>query len=263
MNLHRTMRLAIAVPAVLLAVIALLLAWEVRELIGHGADVSHTEEVKGNIFEAQKLLLDQETGIRGYLLMRDQAFLAPYSNGAKSLPDVLRHLSDLVSDNPPQQGRVADLQGRYARWFADAETMRENVAREAPPVLPPALREDIVARKRVMDDMRRVAQEMVGEENRLDAVRRNRLEMWTRSLAISASVVLLLFAVVLATLLRRWIGELDATYAAALKESTDARRVSETFADECLQQSRDFEQRYLVLSREHEELRRRTERDRT
>jgi hypothetical protein len=124
------------------------------------------------------------------------------------------------------------------------------------------MREDVAARKQVMDEMRNVAQDMLGEEDRLDAVRRNRLELWTRSLAISGIVVLLLFALVLATFLRRWIGELDATYAAALKEATDARRVAETFADECLHQSRDFEQRYLVLSRDHEKLRRQTERDR-
>jgi len=262
MNLRRTMRMAIAVPAVLLAVIALLLAWEVRELIGHGAEVSHTEEVKGRLFEAQKLLLDQETGIRGYLLMRDPLFLAPYSYGAKSLPDVLRSLGNLVSDNPPQQRRVADLQGRYAKWFADAEAMRASVAHDAPLILPQPMREDIAARKQVMDGMRNVAEEMLAEEDRLEAIRRGRLDVWTRSLAISCAVVLLLFAVVLATLLRRWIGELDATYAAALKEATDARGVAETFADECLHQSRDFEQRYLALSREHESLRRRTEGDR-
>jgi CHASE3 domain sensor protein len=254
MKLRRTMQAAIAIPVVLLAVIALLLAWEIRELVGHGAAVSHTEQVKGAIFEAQKLLVDQETGLRAYFLVRDTAVLEPYRLGGSALPATLGALRNLVSDNPSQQRRVDEITGRFQKWRAAAETAREQAAVAPPPSFPGVSRDEIYKRKKEMDAMRALAHSMIAEEDRLVAIRRARLDQWTRLIMISTVVVLLIFALLLATLLRRWIAQIDASYSAALRDAQEAQRLAETFANECLEQSRDFEQRFLALSQEHEDL---------
>jgi CHASE3 domain sensor protein len=247
------MRMAVAIPVLLLVAIGLLLGWEIRELSAHAAWVSHTEEVKGQLFEAQKLLIDQETGLRGYLLLRDHAFLDPYNAGKTALPAVLGRLDELVADNPAQARRVGELRSQYQEWLTRAESVRTAAEREERPPLPDTLREELVARKRDMDSIRSMTGTMLAEEERLNAIRRGRLEQWTRAIVISTAVILLAFALVMATLLRRWIGNIDRTYTTALTEATEARRVSEVFANECLDQSRDFEARYLALSRDHEE----------
>lgn len=71
--------------------------------------VDHTREVIGN---NQQLLLDErdaESAERGYIITGDESYLEPYQTASQDIPQTLARLSQLVSDNPPQKQRVADL----------------------------------------------------------------------------------------------------------------------------------------------------------
>jgi CHASE3 domain sensor protein len=254
MNLRRTMNMAVVVPVALLLLLALLLGWEVRELITHEGAVAHTEQVKARLFETQKLLIDQETGLRGYLLTHDERFLDPYKSGSATYPKATGELMQLVSDNPAQTKRLDDLNRSYQQWFARAEQARTTAAAHAPVTLPADQGIEILGRKKEMDGLRAITGAMNREEDRLDAIRRARLEAWTRSATVGAAVILVVFAFLMSTLLRRWLTKIDTTYATALQEAGEARRAAEAFAHEALAQSRDFEQRYLALVRERDAL---------
>ncbi len=254
MNLRRTMNMAVVVPVALLLLLAILLGWEVRELITHGAAVAHTEQVKARLFETQKLLLDQETGLRGYLLTHDERFLDPYRSGSAAYPKDAAELMQLVADNPLQTNRVNALNHSYQQWLASAEQARSAAAAHPPVTLPADRTAEMLGRKREMDGLRAITGAMNGEEDRLNAIRRARLESWTRRATIMAAGLLVVFAILMSTLLRRWITNIDATYATALQEASEARRAAESFAHEALAQSRDFEQRYLALVRERDSL---------
>lgn len=51
------------------------------------------------------LLKDAETGQRGFLLTRDESFLGPYAKARREIPQQLKHLKQLVA-NEPSQARV-------------------------------------------------------------------------------------------------------------------------------------------------------------
>src|SRR4051812_27712355 len=59
--------------------------------------------------EAEKLLLDLETGARGYALTREDQFLAPWRSARAALPRQTQRLSVLVADNPAQETLAQQL----------------------------------------------------------------------------------------------------------------------------------------------------------
>jgi PAS domain S-box-containing protein len=64
--------------------------------------VSHTLEVKSSVANTLNLVIDGETGVRGFLLTHDPAWLGPYERAASQLPDAMRQLMSLTIDNPVQ-----------------------------------------------------------------------------------------------------------------------------------------------------------------
>lgn len=62
--------------------------------------VTHTRVVEAQIEQIQVLVIDGETGIRGYLLTGDPSFLQPTDQVRKELPAALNQLASLVAINP-------------------------------------------------------------------------------------------------------------------------------------------------------------------
>ncbi len=72
--------------------------------------VRHTYQVIGQLENAQKLMVDMETGRRGYRTTGEKAFLQPYGEAEKQVLPVLNELKTLVADNPVQVTNVVQLQ---------------------------------------------------------------------------------------------------------------------------------------------------------
>jgi methyl-accepting chemotaxis protein len=61
-------------------------------------------------------MVDQETGLRGYLIDGQDKFLEPYRNGTISFQEALKRTLELTADNPAQQARLADLERIATEW---------------------------------------------------------------------------------------------------------------------------------------------------
>ncbi len=78
--------------------------------------VEHTHNV---IAEANSIVasaVDMETGLRGYLLAGEEAFLEPYVSGEQTAFETLSGLQETVSDNPPQVERLAEAEKTLRDW---------------------------------------------------------------------------------------------------------------------------------------------------
>ncbi|MDM6732547.1 CHASE3 domain-containing protein, partial [Citrobacter braakii] len=78
----------------------------------------HTYKVimaSNNLVEA---MINQETGLRGYLLTGRRDFLAPYDQGASDFDRAVTEARRLTSDNPGQQARLTDVDALARRWPA-------------------------------------------------------------------------------------------------------------------------------------------------
>ena len=71
--------------------------------------VAHTWQVINAVERVLGSLKDAETGTRGYLLTGDDTYLAPYALAKAALPEELNQLQQLTTDNPQEQGRIAEM----------------------------------------------------------------------------------------------------------------------------------------------------------
>lgn len=251
----------VALPVMAMLVVCGLLVWQVGLLTAQNGWVTHTNAVIVAATQAQKLLLDQETGLRGFLLTGEAPVLQPYRDGQAQTDETLARVAVLVDDNKPQQARVTTLAELYAAWSARARA----VVAVGPAVAAwkrpadDALRADLHARKADMDRMRALLREFLDEEDALLQQRMTRASATARAIAWGGVAGLLLLGVAMALLLRRWIARLEGTYARALAQQAEsqaaerrAREAAEALAAEISAESRELEARFKQMRDDHQ-----------
>ncbi len=82
----------ILVPLLVTFLIAGVLELQVHRLTNAQDWVDHTDVVLSQARLLMRYIIDQETGLRGYLLTRDDHFLQPYYAAESNLPDVFRQI---------------------------------------------------------------------------------------------------------------------------------------------------------------------------
>ena len=101
--------------------------------------------------DALRAMIDQETGLRGYILTTDPTFLEPYDSGGGRLAEAMAKLSRLSRDDPPQRARVKTLTGLAADWRNLTAAPEIAVIRAGRPA---AARVGSASEKRQMDRIR-------------------------------------------------------------------------------------------------------------
>ena len=112
---------AIVLPLILLALVTGLFLWQIRRLLNTVGWVEHTDQVIANANNAQKLLLDMETGFRGFVITGQPEFLEPYKQATAKINPSLSELRTLVSDNPTQMHRIESIDSQYQKWNVYAQ----------------------------------------------------------------------------------------------------------------------------------------------
>jgi methyl-accepting chemotaxis protein len=127
--------------------------------------ITHTYTILEQITRVLSLLKDGETGQRGYLITADETFLEPYQTGLAGVPTVIKDLRQLTSDNPRQQKRIDEAEPLIAAKFAELkqtiDLRRKGNLEETTKIVRGG------EGKRLMDDLRRLLDQMDREEREL------------------------------------------------------------------------------------------------
>jgi PAS domain S-box-containing protein len=115
----------VAVPVVALAILAAILLLEIQSLKNSMQWVDHTDQVIACSQQLMKLVVDMETGFRGYLNTGKREFLQPYDEAKASIDSRFEALNGLVSDSPAQQARLASMRSRFDEWRQYANQLIE------------------------------------------------------------------------------------------------------------------------------------------
>ncbi len=133
-----------------------------QELIENERWVDHTHEVRRQLAYLLTLLVDAETGERGYIITGKEEFLEPYAAARREIPKVLTVIASLTADNQSQQRRLTDagpmLQAKLD-WLDQAISLRKDHGFEASAVSMASNQA-----KELMDKLRTTVAEMDGEE---------------------------------------------------------------------------------------------------
>ncbi|WP_313513814.1 response regulator [Pseudomonas sp.] len=79
--------------------------------------VEHTDRVIAESNETLKLVIDMETGLRGYLITGDEVFLDPYQRARNEFIGKAAGLKELVADNPVQVNRIVKIEQLQQQWM--------------------------------------------------------------------------------------------------------------------------------------------------
>ena len=215
--LARRLNIAIYVPLVLLAVIGAFLYGQVTRLSSSARWMDHSDKVIAKLYEAQKLIIDQETGIRGYLVTGDRVFLQPFNEAHPSVP--IADLHSLVADNPAQQARVLQLRKQYDAWLAEEQrevllALDIGVARRDAVML---------TRKKEMDDIRAAVDEILEAERLLRASRTTAVDDANRDAQAIVVSIMLAAGLVIAFVSRRQIASAAEAFGATLAREREVR----------------------------------------
>ena len=76
-----------------------------------------SDETISQLTLTEKLIIDEETGLRGYQTTGDPEFLSPYTSAKPQVDPALQRLEDSVALNPTQIPRVRDLRQTHSAWL--------------------------------------------------------------------------------------------------------------------------------------------------
>ena len=210
LRFNRLLTRAAVLPLVLMATLSALLIWQVTHLLHVFEWVDHTDTVIAQANTAQKLMLDMETGKRGFMLSGDRKFLEPYTEAADQITPAMNTLAGMVSDNPAQFKRLAVLEGQRAQWDSDSEQEIYKVK-----VTGPRLGVRDYEGKRLMDKMRLQFADIIGTEEHLRAERSRAARQAAQRTILGALFAAIGGGIALGWLSRRQLLRLTADYAEA------------------------------------------------
>ncbi len=81
----------------------------------------HTAEVLETLNAMSKALLDQQAGLRGYLINGDERYLSHYQTGSDAFSTAFRNAKGLTADSPAQEGRLDEVNELAKAWRAVVE----------------------------------------------------------------------------------------------------------------------------------------------
>jgi len=104
------------VPVVVTTILTLLLLWETFDLNRSMQWVDHTDLILDQSGHLLMLLVDMESGTRGYIATGDESFLHSYLEGAKTSRAEFQALDQLLGENFPQRLLLRDIHAGYEQW---------------------------------------------------------------------------------------------------------------------------------------------------
>jgi signal transduction histidine kinase len=142
-----------------------------------------SQEVLAVANSLERLVIDLETGQRGYVATRDESFLEPWESARGAIPGVGREL-DRLTEVPDQDRRAKQIVGAVASYLQDYSIPLVEAARRGEPSArrPAAAREG----KRRVDAIRDRFNAFFAAEQRISTAREDRSDSATRRAIIAA-----------------------------------------------------------------------------
>jgi PAS domain S-box-containing protein len=214
--------------------------------------VEHTDQVITVAQHLYRLRIDQETGLRAYLLTRDDRFLQPFFESQNQAPLLAEQLRQLIADNPDQQRQNEKIYAAHRAWetWADDAIARVKAGRNVADL-------DFQLRgKALMDRYRDERTEFINREQQLKDERIARSRRTIREANAIIIALCIVTGVILAILGHRQMMNLSRSFGAALQaaETSKARvtGIIESAMDAII--TVDETQRIVVFNRASEQM---------
>ena len=214
----------LALPVAALAILALILGYGLERVEESAAAIDRADVVILHGNRLGKLMVDEETGLRGFLLTRNPVFLEPLQSADLQIEPEFDTLLSLVHRSD-QAARLQRLQSAHEQWEQEARREINSFPQDLP-----TMEQHLLQRKHDMDDLRAQLDEFLG------IVAGHRAEHSAANIQINryARIGLVCVATLIAALLawdtRRIFRKLTVAYNHQIREIK--QRVEESYARE-------------------------------
>ncbi len=224
--LQRTLLLPVAALLLLASVLALL----IRNTTAAMHMVEYSDQVIAQTTEIQKLIVDQETGLRGYQATGNRLFMQPYVAAQAPLAQDFDDLETLINDKttaPGQAERFYTMKARYLLWLTSFAQPVQNIMDSGGNSSDVALNQH---GKEMMDSVRAMSDSIVAtaQARREERLQRLRSSIRLSQLALIALAILVGLAIGFYT--RREMQQVSGTFQKILDDLR--RHADEVFASE-------------------------------
>jgi signal transduction histidine kinase len=144
----------------------------------------HSEAILTSANQVERLVVDLETGQRGFVITGQERFLAPWQAARSALPAQTAALEQLVANNPAQLNRAEQISRDAASYIRDYSVPSINAARNDPAAARTAAATD--EGKRRVDAMRLVFDELIQAERELSVAQQAHSDTVARRAVIAA-----------------------------------------------------------------------------
>lgn len=183
---NRILMQVLLLPVLALGFVAVVLVWQVRSAQKTVATIQASDESIAAATRAQELVVDEETGLRGYQITSDPRFLAPFSTSEGPFAEVmklLRHNLVAQREGPRMVDAIVAAQKTWRISYAEpliAEIAAGGDTRDV---------DRNVRGKQLMDALRKSIDDVLDRESTLRA---QETERWTMQVHATIEVLVLL-----------------------------------------------------------------------
>lgn len=272
MTFARRIGIAAAVASLVPLLFDLLISLEFRASLRQTRAIARQRQALTVSAEIQRLIVDLETGLRGFHLTGEESYLEPYRTALHRYEGMFRELGSLLAGTPEKR-LVEKIRRDFDRWRVEWVQARIGLLRRFKPrqtaegILLANLPEELggTAGKKMTDDLRvqldglsELLRSRIARDLEVRRRTQQRLSTLLWAAAIVFSLVILLWAVWIARLYRRRSGPLFAAIEAA--GGGDYREVPLSGADEPARIASEFNRMVQEVRRRDSELRESQER---
>ena len=200
----------------MMALFSAVLLWAVRQVVEADHAVQHAGQIVTQSYQSLALILDMETGVRGYLSTGNRDFLEPYERSGLKVDFALQALDDLIEEADTQEEQhVSHIRTAFNDWrkFAEDSIRQRGAGATA------AAEIDNARGKFLMDNIRDNFASLVASEEE----RRNNAQISAHNAARFTSRLGILLALAVAAIIVIFIGyelfALSRTYETSLTRS--------------------------------------------
>jgi signal transduction histidine kinase/CheY-like chemotaxis protein len=209
---QRLLARSVIYPFVLLGLLALVLILLILHLL---AVINSAEQMDLVISKAtliEKLVVDRETGLRGYVITKETSFLEPYTQATGPLNIERKAIRNLLLGNAEQTARLDLVDGDLEKWQQYADEINDLVSKGGDATSAVMTQRG----KTLVDEIRGAMQELVRSETSWRADQLQAARSATNLVLATSGGATLLIGIVLAVLVRKQIGLATGIYQRAL-----------------------------------------------
>lgn len=227
-EIQKVLKGALFVPIAAVVILGGLFIIQLLNLLEISSKTQANDDVIRSSVVLERLLVDSETGMRGYLVRRELEFLEPYESSIDKIVPAMEALNKSVGGDNRFKGVGMELKSKFTFWRQFAESQISYMKRNG--VIEPLT--DPRVGKKLMDSMRTTLRNVINEMSADSKRLREETDARTKLVLVLTTFSSALVGLYLAFYVRKKFKEVGATYSAIISQLNLAtNQLQESHAD--------------------------------